>query len=173
MCWRCNRDCWRNPHGQSHCHRHENKIWCRKCGFSIKPGSTQQTDSVPFPAYWMEIFQRTGLYDEDMFCNEDDEFNYRLMKNQGRILMTNKLRTRYYSRGSLSSLWKQYYRYGLWKVRVMQKHPSQMRIRQFVPALFVISIALSMILPLFLPRFWILPVALLGSYLLAIYINLH
>jgi hypothetical protein len=34
-------------------------------------------------------------------------------------------------------LWTQYYQYGFWKVRVMQKHPGQMQARQFVPALFV------------------------------------
>ena len=32
---------------------------------------------------------------------------------------------------------RQFYQYGLWKVRVLQKHPRQMSIRHFVPPAFV------------------------------------
>jgi hypothetical protein len=38
-------------------------------------------------------------------------------------------------------LWRQYFQYGYWKVRVMQKHPSQMRLRQFVLSALVTILA--------------------------------
>ena len=135
--------------------------------FRVEGEESKFTDSVPFPAYLRKVFDQIGLYDEEMLCNEDDEFNYRLRKNNGRILLLHNLRTRYYSRGSLSSLWKQYFRYGLWKVRILQKYPQQMRPRQFVPLAFVLVLILTVILAVILPWAWIPLVSLLGVYALA------
>jgi len=59
------------------------------------------------------------------------------------VLLAADVRARYYSRSSLSSLWRQFYQYGFWKVRVLQKHPKQMRARQFVPPLFVATLLTS------------------------------
>ena len=36
----------------------------------------------------------------------------------------------------MKSLFRQYFQYGFWKVRVLQKHPRQMSLRQFIPPLF-------------------------------------
>ena len=94
-------------------------------------------DTVPFPAYARAIVERAGPYDEELVRNQDDEYNYRLRKLGAKILLAADVRSEYYSRSSLRSLWRQYYQYGYWKVRVMQKHPRQMKMRQFVPAVFV------------------------------------
>lgn len=97
-------------------------------------------DTVAFPAYKRETIRQAGLFDEELIRNQDDEYNYRLREMNGRILMTPDIRSRYYSRSSFSHLWKQYFQYGFWKVRVMQKHPRQMSLRQFVPPAFVASL---------------------------------
>lgn len=96
-----------------------------------------EADTIPFPAYTREAIERTGPFDEELVRNQDDEYNYRLRKLGGRLLLTPDIRSRYYSRSSLRTLWRQYFQYGYWKVRVMQKHPRQMSLRQFVPAAFV------------------------------------
>jgi len=103
-------------------------------------------DTVAFPAYTRQATERAGLFDEELIRNQDDEYNYRLRKRGGRILLSPDIRSRYYSRSSLRSLWRQYFQYGYWKVRVMQKHPRQMRVRQFIPALFVAALLLSLLL---------------------------
>lgn len=105
-------------------------------------------DTVPFPAYKREVFVNAGLFDEELVRNQDDEYNYRLWEKGFRILLAPDIHSRYYSRSSLLSLWYQYYQYGYWKVRVMQKHPRQMRARQFVPLIFVIVLFSSMALSL-------------------------
>lgn len=94
-------------------------------------------DTVYLGAWHREIFDRIGLFDEELVRNQDDEFNYRLRKAGGKILLSPKIKSCYYSRSSLASLWKQYFQYGYWKVRVLQKHPKQMQWRQFVPPVFV------------------------------------
>jgi succinoglycan biosynthesis protein ExoA len=117
--------------------------------FRLKKRTRQFTDSVPFPAYKREIFNRAGYYDEEMLCNEDDEFNYRLRKMGGRLLLAEDVSSHYYCRSSLKGLWKQHFRYGLWKIRVLQKHPGQMSLRQFVPPVLVLALIGSACLALF------------------------
>jgi len=124
-------------------------------------------DTVAFPGYKREIFERIGLFNTELVRNQDDEFNYRLRKAGGRILLTPDIRSRYYSRSSLKSLWRQYFQYGYWKIRVLQLHPKQMSLRQFVPFLFVSAIILCSILSVFfVAGRWALA-AVLGLYLLA------
>jgi glycosyltransferase involved in cell wall biosynthesis len=105
---------------------------------------TMLSDTVAFPAYRRELIERAGPYDEELVRNQDDEYNYRLRKMGAKILLAADVRSTYYSRSSLRSLWRQYYQYGYWKVRVMQKHPLQMRLRQFVPPLFVAALLIAL-----------------------------
>jgi glycosyltransferase involved in cell wall biosynthesis len=99
-------------------------------------------DTVPFPGFLRQTIERIGPFDEELVRNQDDEYSYRLRKNGGRILLTPDIHSRYHSRASLRRLGKQYFEYGFWKVRVLQKHPRQMSGRQFVPPLFVLTLLL-------------------------------
>ena len=105
--------------------------------FRTVQGRSIQADTVPFPAYTRAIVERAGPYDTELVRNQDDEYNYRLRKMGARLLLAADVKSVYYSRTSLGSLWRQYRQYGYWKVRVLQKHPRQMSARQFVPPLFV------------------------------------
>ena len=108
--------------------------------FRTVKDKTMLADTVAFPAYTHAIINRAGAYDEELVRNQDDEYNYRLRSLGAKILLAPDIRSKYYSRSSFRSLWKQYFQYGLYKVRVMQKHPRQMRMRQFVPPLFVTGV---------------------------------
>jgi cellulose synthase/poly-beta-1,6-N-acetylglucosamine synthase-like glycosyltransferase len=101
-------------------------------------------ETVAFPAYTRRAIERAGPFDEELVRNQDDEYNYRLCKLGGRLLLAPEIRSRYYSRSNFRSLWRQYFQYGYWKVRVMQKHPRQMRLRQFAPPLFVLSLTVAL-----------------------------
>lgn len=135
--------------------------------FRTVRNKTMLTDTVAFPAYTRSVIHRAGPYDEELVRNQDDEYNYRLRKLGARILLAADIRCRYYSRGSLASLWRQYFQYGYWKVRVMQKHPRQMRLRQFIPALFVFALLVSLLAsPVFEGAQWLFAL-LAGSYVIA------
>ena len=107
---------------------------------------SEWADTVYMGAWPKEIFKRIGLFDEEMVRNQDDELNYRLRKSGGRIWLSTKINSIYTPRGTWRSFYRQYYQYGFWKVRVLQKHPRQMRPRQFAPALFVLSLIGSIVL---------------------------
>jgi succinoglycan biosynthesis protein ExoA len=135
--------------------------------FRTQTGQTTVTDTVAFPAYTRQAVERAGAFDEELVRNQDDEYNSRLRKLGAKILLAADVRSRYYSRASLSALWSQYFQYGYWKVRVMQKHPMQMRGRQFVPPIFVAALLISLALAPFSAdsrlAFW----SIAGAYLVA------
>lgn len=103
-------------------------------------------DTVYMGCWPRSVFDRIGFFDEEMVRNQDDELNYRLLSLGGRILLSPQIRSRYYNRATLPSLWRQYFQYGYWKVRVMQKHPGQMRVRQFVPPALAAFLVVSLLL---------------------------
>jgi glycosyltransferase involved in cell wall biosynthesis len=113
--------------------------------FRTVKDQTMFTDTVAFPAYTRAAMTMAGPFDEELVRNQDDEYNYRLRKLGARILLASDIRSRYYSRGSLRSLGRQYFQYGYWKVRVLQKHPLQMRLRQFVPIALVSALLITLL----------------------------
>jgi glycosyltransferase involved in cell wall biosynthesis len=124
-------------------------------------------DTVAFPALTRELLMRAGPFDEELVRNQDDEYNYRLRKMGANILLADDVRARYYSRSSFSRLWRQYFQYGYWKVRVMQKHTRQMRPRQFAPPIFVGTLSLLLFLSLVSAQARLAASILVGTYLIA------
>lgn len=114
--------------------------------YATEPG---WVDTVYLGAYRREVFDRIGRFDEELIRNQDDEFNFRLTQAGGKIWLDPSIRAIYYSRATLSGLWKQYYQYGLYKVRVIQKRQAIPSWRHLVPGLFVLSLIFSFILTIF------------------------
>jgi succinoglycan biosynthesis protein ExoA len=103
----------------------------------------REVDTVYMGMYPRAVFERIGLFDEELVRNQDDELNYRLRKAGGRIFLTTRMRSRYRNRQRLKTLGRQFYQYGWWKVRVLQKHPRQMSVRQFVPPAFIAALVVT------------------------------
>ncbi|MEJ6737060.1 MAG: glycosyltransferase family 2 protein [Flavobacteriales bacterium] len=122
-------------------------------------------DTVAFGAYKKEVFEQIGYFDEDLVRNQDDEFNFRLLKNGFKIYLSNEIHSKYYVRASFSKLFKQYYQYGYWKVFVNTKHNTVTTVRQLVPLFFVLFLFLGGVLS------FLYPFLLLGfSIVLLIYL---
>lgn len=91
--------------------------------------------------YRRDVFERIGMFDEEMVRNQDDELNFRLELAGGLIWQSPAIRSWYTPRSTLGALFRQYNQYGYWKVRVMQKHGRTPARRHYVPALFVLGLA--------------------------------
>jgi succinoglycan biosynthesis protein ExoA len=129
----------------------------------IHPG---YVDTLAFGAYRREVFEHIGGFDEELVRNQDDEFNFRLIQAGGKIWLDPSIRSVYYSRASLWGLWRQYFQYGLYKVRVIQKRGAVPSWRHLVPATFVVALLGSLLLTLMTRQsLWGLGVA--GPYVLA------
>lgn len=105
-------------------------------------GEAGYADTVPFGGYWKWVFDKIGSYDEELARNEDDELNARLIENGGRIFFNPEIKSRYFSRSSLHKLWKQYYQYGVWRIRTIQKRGSA-SLRYLVPLCFVVAVMIA------------------------------
>ena len=135
---------------------------------STKPGAV---DTVPFGAFKRELLTLVGFYDESLLANEDYEFNTRIRKAGGKIWFDPSIRSVYFSRAHLSGLASQYFRYGYWKWRMLQRFPDTLRWRQGLPPLFVLSLLGIAILAVFLPLFRVILGVELILYILVLAIT--
>lgn len=127
-------------------------------------------DTVYMGAWPRKVFESIGMFDQELVRDQDDEFNYRLREAGGKILLSPKIKSTYIVRSTPRDLWRQYFQYGFWKVRVLQKHPRQMNLRHFIPPAFVISLLVSALLaisPIYRPLSIFIPVVYLLANLLA------
>ncbi len=109
-------------------------------------------DTVPFGAFRRSLFQQIGGFNERLLTNEDYEFYTRVREAGGVIWLEPAIRSTYIARATLPALARQYWRYGYWKLKMLQAHPRSLRWRQALPPLFVLSLIalglISIVLPL-------------------------
>jgi succinoglycan biosynthesis protein ExoA len=103
-------------------------------------------DTVYMGAYPREVLRRLGGFDEELVRNQDDELNFRLVQAGGRIWLDPSIRCVYHSRENLGGFWRQYYEYGKFKVRLMQKRGGLPALRNAGPPLLVLATAASLAL---------------------------
>jgi glycosyltransferase involved in cell wall biosynthesis len=132
--------------------------------FRIGASEPRWVDTVPFGCYRRDVFDRIGLFDEDLIRNQDDELNMRLIRAGGRILLVPDVVTSYHARDSLPKLWRMYYQYGYFKPLVARKLGGIFTWRQLVPSLFVLALVGCALLAALVPiGIWLLA-ALVGTY---------
>lgn len=96
-------------------------------------------DTVPYGCWNKETLLKMGLFDEQLVRNQDDELNLRLIRSGGKIWQSSDIVSWYHPRSSFSSLFRQYFQYGFWKVRVIRKHKIPASWRHTVPGAFVLA----------------------------------
>jgi succinoglycan biosynthesis protein ExoA len=123
-------------------------------------------DTVTFGCWRKEVFQRIGLFDEELVRNQDDELNFRLIRAGGKIFQSPRIRCWYEPRASLLALASQYFQYGYWKVLVIKKHGWPASLRHLVPPTFVGSVCLLTVASFFTVTAMYTLAILLGLYIL-------
>ncbi len=113
-------------------------------------------DTVPFGAFKREQLALVGFFDESLLTNEDYEFNTRIRQSGGRIWLDPAIRSIYYARPTLGALARQFWRYGYWKRKMLQRYPETLRWRQGLPPLFVLSLLGGAVLAILFPVFRLL-----------------
>ena len=107
-----------------------------------------EVDTVPFGCYRRSVFEKIGYFDEDLVRNQDNEFNERLLKAGGKILLIPDLKIDYFARENFTKLWKMNYHYALFGPLVDKKLGKIPRIRKYIPSIFVLSLILPSIVSL-------------------------
>ena len=125
-------------------------------------------DTVAFPVYRRTTLARLGPFDEELVRNQDDELNLRLTRAGGRILLLPDVRIVYFCQSTLAGLARQYFQYGFWKVRVIQKHRRAASWRHLVPGALVGALAGVPLLATVAPALRVPALAVVCTYALAI-----
>ena len=105
-------------------------------------------DTVPFGCFRRELFDRIGGFDERMTRNQDNELNFRIRKNGGKIYLNHNIRVLYYCRDTMRGIMRMGYMNGKWNVITMTLVPGSMGVRHFVPLTFVLSTIVLLLLTL-------------------------
>ncbi|MDY6854423.1 MAG: glycosyltransferase family 2 protein [Thermodesulfobacteriota bacterium] len=130
---------------------------------SIEP---RYVDTVPFGCYKKEVFEKIGVFNENLIRNQDIEFNLRLKKAGGRILLFPDIVSYYHARPTLSALAKNNFSNGLWVIYSTRFARMPFSIRHLIPFFFVISQIMTFILSLFYLPFLYLFASIIGLYLI-------
>ncbi|MCA9049013.1 MAG: glycosyltransferase family 2 protein [Planctomycetaceae bacterium] len=124
-------------------------------------------DTLAFGAYWKWVFEKIGLFDEELVRNQDDELNARLREAGGKIWLSSRIQSRYFSRTSLLKLWRQYYQYGVWRIRTLQKRGTA-SVRYLIPMFFVSAVLLTALVAAAFPVLRIPAIVFAVAYMTAL-----
>lgn len=129
-------------------------------------GNSGYVDTVPFGAFKREVFSKYGGYDERLVRNQDNEMNFRIRKNGGKIYLANDIHLSYYCRDSIKGISDMARKNGMWNVITMKLCPGSMGLRHFIPFMFIASVIVLGVLGIIHPLFWMLLCLELTLYLL-------
>ena len=136
-------------------------------------GKSGYVDTVPFGAFRRDVFSKYGGYDERLVRNQDNEMNYRIRKNGGKIYLADDIRFSYYCRDSIKGISDMAKKNGLWNVITMKLCPGAMGVRHFIPLLFVLSVlGLAILGFVFRPFWWLLGIELCLYFVLDVLFSL-
>ncbi len=129
------------------------------------------TDTAGAPIFKKWIFDKVGLFDEELVRNQDDEMSYRITNAGYKIYTTIDAKAKYTVRNKIKNVFKQYFQYGYWKVYVNVKHKTITTVRQIFPFLFVLFLFFGGILSYLLKVFPLYLTVLFFYIALATYFN--
>jgi glycosyltransferase involved in cell wall biosynthesis len=116
--------------------------------FRIGAEQPREVDTVPFGCWRREVFDRIGLLDEGLIRNQDLEFNQRLRKAGGRIVLIPQARVIYYARSGFLEHWRNAAENGFWITYSWLTRGSGYSVRHFVPGIFVLGLLGAVVLAL-------------------------
>lgn len=128
-------------------------------------GESGYVDTVPFGAFKREVFSKYGGYDERLVRNQDNEMNFRIRKNGGKIYLSNSIHLTYYCRDSIKGIVQMAIKNGAWNIITMKLCPGSMGVRHFIPLAFVLSIIIFALIGFWHWSIWLILAAELLLYL--------
>lgn len=130
----------------------------------------REVDTVAFGCYKREVFDKIGLYNENLVRSSDMELNIRLKNAGGKILLVPNITAYYYADPTLAAFWNHNVRDGIWATYPLKFTPHLLRPRHLIPFVFVSFLLLLLFLSLFFRSLFYLLFIFLAAYLIILLI---
>lgn len=117
----------------------------------FRTGGSGYVDTVPFGAFKREIFEKVGMFNTTLLRSEDNEMNSRIREHGGKIYLAEDISFKYYCRNTVVGILKMGYANGKALFQTLRVDTKAMRMRHFIPFLFVLSLVLLPLCSLAMP----------------------
>lgn len=124
----------------------------------------REVDTVFCGCYRKETFQKIGLYNENLVRSQDMEFNIRLKRAGGKIILVPDLIISYFPKSTLKEFFDHNVKDGLWAILPM-KYGVRLKLRHFIPLFFVVGIIGPLIISI-----WYWPLIYLAIGIVILYL---
>lgn len=99
-------------------------------------------DTVPYACYRREVFEKIGLFNEQLDRSEDAEFHLRMREAGCRTLFVPSIVSYYYARSDLNSFWKHAVDNGVWAILpTMYTERLVVSVRHLAPLALVLGLS--------------------------------
>lgn len=134
--------------------------------FRIGSKKLREVDTVFGGCYKKEVFEKIGPFNEKLIRSQDIEFNKRLKKAGGKILLVPEIVAFYYPQPNLSGFFKHNFSDGFWTIYPLKFGIKIFSFRHLVPLFFISGLLGSLILGIFF--FWgkVIFILIFGIYFL-------
>lgn len=134
-------------------------------------------DTVPFGCYRKEIFKKIGFFNENLVRSQDWEFNLRLKKAGGKIVLIPDISITYYPKFTLKDFLIHNFRDGFWIIYPYKFVNIPFNSRHYIPMFFICVLLLTAFLGIifhnYLPFLLIILVYSLTSFYFSAKISMH
>ncbi|MDD5173075.1 MAG: glycosyltransferase family 2 protein [Patescibacteria group bacterium] len=125
-------------------------------------------DTVPFACYKRKVFEKIGLFNEKLVRSQDMEFNIRLKRAGGKIILIPEIMGCYYPQNTnLRKFFIYHLKDGFWSTYPLKFVKTPYKLRHYIPLIFLMSLFGMGILGTFSLFFFRLFLSIFGLYLLA------
>lgn len=133
--------------------------------FRLDTKKVREVDTVFGGCYPRAVFDRIGLFNEALVRSQDMEFNLRLKRAGGRILLVPEIVCYYYARSDWRSFWRHNWGNGVWAILPFS-YTSSMPVawRHLMPLVLVSTLAVLGLTALFRTEAAWLLVAVVAAY---------
>ena len=120
----------------------------------------KEVDTVFGGCYKKEVFDKIGLFNENLKRSQDMEFNLRLKKSGGKILLVPDIVSYYYPKSNLKDFFLHNFEDGVWVIYPLKFVKTPLQLRHYLPLIFVLTLPLSILPYILVSLFFSLKIAI-------------
>jgi len=142
--------------------------------FRVGSKAAKSVDTVFGGCYRREIFDRVGLFNENLAKTQDMEFNIRLKRAGGKILLVPEIVAYYYPKSNLKDFFLHNFEDGIWAIYPLKFVKIPLKLRHYIPLIFVSGLLGTGFFGIYFPFFlWLFFDIIILYFLVSLYFSLR